>query len=224
MDKYQLEIHQPQNGYRYSVDSILLAEFVNLRPKAKVLELGAGCGVIALIVARRFPACTIQAIEIQKGLFEFLKKNIETNHLMDRVQPIWEDIANVKTIFEPNMFDHVITNPPFREPVSGRLCLNAQEALARHEIIIDLDTILKAAFFALKAKGRFSIIYPAERLSFLFFSMSQNRIEPKRLKCIHPSQEGQARMVLVEGVKEGGTELRIHPPLFLNQNVNDPAE
>ncbi len=217
MDGYDLKILQPEHGYRYSIDAILLAEFARLKARSRVLELGAGCGVISLIIARRVPDCRIHALEIQEGLFGFLTRNIRANGMEDRIIPIYDDISNTSKIFSPGSFHHVVTNPPFRHPVSGRLCLDSQEALARHEILIDLEGILKAAFFALVPKGRLSIVYPAERLSFLLTTMTANRIEPKRLRCIHPSPEKQARMVLVEGMKGGGTELKIEPPVFLNR-------
>ncbi len=215
MKDYNLHIDQPEEGYRYSVDAILLAEFTALKAGAKVLELGSGCGVISLILAKRFPKCAISAMEIQDDLFKFLEQNIKTNSLSDRIIPFHHDIREIKRLFPAGSFEHVITNPPFRHPVSGRLCLNAQEALARHEILIDLTGILEASSWVLKPGGRFSIIYPAERLSYLLNSMTAKRLEPKRLKCVHPSVDRQARMVLVEGIKNAGIELRIEPPLFL---------
>ena len=216
MKTYNLHIEQPEEGYRYSVDSVLLAEFASLKARARVLELGAGCGVISLILGRRFPACNIHAVEIQDELFRFLEKNIETHGLSQRIFPVHHDIRQIRRLFPAGSFEHVVTNPPFRPPVSGRLCLDAQEALARHEILIDLEGIIDAAAWVLKPGGRFSIIYPAERLSFLLGSMTRKRIEPKRLRCVHPSEKTQARMVLVEGVRDAGIELRIEPPLFLN--------
>lgn len=217
MNKYVLNIRQPEDGYRYSIDSILLSEFADIKPRSRVLELGAGCGIISLILARRFPTCRIDAVEIQDALFYFLKKNIRENLFEDRITPIHQDIKKIREFFSAGSFDHVITNPPFRHPVSGRLCLNAQEALARHEILIDLQGISEAASRALRPGGRFSIIYPAERLSFLLTQMAGTRLEPKRLRCVHPSRGRQARMVMVQGVKEAGVEIRIEPPLFIKR-------
>ncbi len=214
---YGLEIAQPREGYRYSVDSILLAQFARGRPRARILDIGAGCGIISLILARRFPACTIHALEIQEELFTFLERNILTNEFQGRIIPLHDDIRRYKKFLRPGSFELVVSNPPFRSPCAGRLCLNAGEALARHEILMDLQALLESASWALVPGGRFYIIYPAERLSFLLNNMTDYRIEPKRLRCVHPSADSQARMVLVEGIKDAGIELRIEQPLILDK-------
>ncbi len=217
--KYRLRIRQPQDGYRYSIDSILTAEFVQAKAGSKILEIGAGCGVISLIIAKRFPDATIHAIEIQEGLFRFLKENIKHNQLQNRIKPVLGDIKKFRKLFQAGIFDHIVTNPPFRNPSAGRICLDSQEALARHEILVNMDDILSAAAWLLRYGGRLSIIYPAERLSLLLCKMTGAKIEPKRLRCVHPSKEVQARMVLVQGIKGAGEELRVEPPLLLNNSA-----
>ncbi|RUM89611.1 MAG: hypothetical protein DSZ23_03020, partial [Thermodesulfatator sp.] len=196
--------------------AFLLAEFVRIKSRSLVLEAGAGCGVISLILARRFPSCTISAVEIQEQLFLFLKRNIINNELDDRITPVHADIKACKRLFQAGSFDHMVSNPPFRSPNSGRLCLDSCEAVARHEILLDLSSLLEAACWVLRPGGRFSVIYPAERLSVLLHYMTTAKIEPKRLRCVHASAGQQARLVLVEGTKDAGTELRIEKPLFLS--------
>ena len=216
LKSYGLILFQPSKGYRFSVDALLLAEFVSLKKRAKVMELGTGTGVIGLILAKKFPDAQIHAIEIQEGLYELAKRNIQENNL-GNIQVERQDIRLLKEIFPPGRFDHIVTNPPFRPTSSGRLCPNPQEAISRHEILVTLEDIIEAAVWLLRPGGRFSLIYPAERLAFLLTSMSLKCIEPKRLCCVHPNLNSQARMVLVEGIKNAGVEVKVEPPRFLNE-------
>ncbi len=216
LKSYGLKILQPRDGYRFSVDALLLSDFSRIKKGSKVCDLGAGTGVISLIIAKRKPSCEIHAIEIQNSLFELLVENISINHAQNII-PHHLDIRKVKEEFPPGSFNHILSNPPFRPPDSGRLCLNSQEALSRHEILVTLPEILEAGRWLLRPGGRFSIIYPAERLVFLIRLMSEIGLEPKRLKCVFPKMGQKARLVLVEGVKDAGVELRIEPPLFLNE-------
>ncbi len=215
LTKYDLKMLQPIDGYRFSVDALLLAEFTKVKKKAKVAEFGAGVGVISLILSKKYPNAYFTGFEIQNALFELAKKNIEINGLSN-VEVLNADIKELPKLFGPGSFDHVVTNPPFRPTNTGRLCPNTQEAISRHEILITLKDIIYVARWLLKPGGRLSIIYPSDRLSYLITTMSNNRIEPKRLRCIHPQKELNARLVLLEGIKDGGIELIIEPPLFLN--------
>ncbi len=218
LKQFDLELLQPEEGYRFSVDSLLLAEFVRLKKGARqVVELGGGCGVVSLILARRYPGASFQILEIQSELFELCRRNVALNRLSDRAECVQGDIGQVRSIWPAAAFHHVVTNPPFRRPETGRLCLYSQEALARHEILVNLEQVLDAASYLLGSGGRFTIIFPAERCAELIHSMSSFRLEPKRIRMVHPRIDRQARMVMVEAVKDGGSQVRIEPPLFINR-------
>ena len=213
---YGLKLLQPRDGYRFSVDALLLSDFSRVKKGSRVCDLGAGTGVISLIIAKREPCCQMHAVEIQDSLFKCLQENIFINHV-ENVTPHELDIKKVKEKLSAGSFDHVLSNPPFRPPGSGRLCINSQEALSRHEILITLSGIIDASRWLLRPGGRFSLVYPAERLAYLMRLMSEKGLEPKRLRCVYPKTGQKARLVLVEGVKDAGVELRIEPPLFLNE-------
>ena len=216
LKEFGLELLQPSEGYRFSVDSLLLARFSSLKRGARVAELGGGCGVVSLVMARLSEDAAFEILEIQDELYELCCRNVELNGLAGRVHCIKGDIAKVRDIWPACGFQHVVTNPPFRRPESGRLCIYSQEALARHEILVNLDQVLDAAAYLLCSGGRFAIIFPAERSAELINSMSTRSLEPKRIQMVHPRPDRQARMVLVEAVKDGGREVRIEPPIFLN--------
>jgi len=213
---YGIKVFQPRNGYRFSVDSLLLADFVRFRKGDHFLDIGTGCGIIALILAKRDHSVKIAAIEIQRDLTEIAVENVHLNHLDRQIEVYGEDLNRVPGIFSAGSFDHVVANPPYRSPVSGRLCKNPQENLARHEILTDLGQILAIARYALHPGGRVSLVYPADRVVRLLSNMHDLGLEPKRLGIVHSNPASQARLVMVEGCKDSGEEIRVLPPVFLN--------
>ncbi len=213
---FDLALLQPVDGYRFSVDSLLLVDFVRVPKDSKILDIGTGCGVISLCLARRQESASFVAIEIQESLFLLARENVKNNRLGDRVSVIKGDINDAYDKFNAGEFNVVVSNPPYRTPDSGRLCPHSQEALARHEIFLELPSLLKAVRFVLCPGGLFFLIYPSERLGILIHGLSENGLEPKRLQFIHPNSARQARMVMVEAVKDGKKGgLRVMPPLFL---------
>ncbi|HDH98974.1 MAG TPA: methyltransferase domain-containing protein [Deltaproteobacteria bacterium] len=214
---YDIKVLQPRHGYRFSVDSLLLADFVRIRKFDHILDIGTGCGVIAMVLAKKYGNVKIVAIEKQKDLARIAEKNICLNHLDGQIALYESDLNRIPEMFSAGSFDHIVTNPPYRSPVSGRLCKNSQEALARHEILTDLDQILSAARYALHPGGRVSLIYSADRAAKLLAGMRNLNLEPKRLRMIHPDLNLPAKLILVEGCKDAGEELRVLPPIFLNR-------
>ncbi len=215
-----LKIFQNKGGYRFSIDSPILAHFPELSRKVMhMADLGAGSGVVGLILARRFPWLRVYLVEIQKGLADLAKKNVSINGLDDRVCVIEADIrtlgAGRSTPLKPGSMDAVVTNPPYRPPDTGRLSRGDERAVARHEIKIDLEGVIAASRRILKNGGRFFVVYDPARMSDLVYFMKEAGIEPKRLCFVHSVEGRPAEMVLVEGIKSGGVELRVEPPLYI---------
>ncbi len=211
-----LTISQPENGYRFSVDSLLLADFCRLRKQDRVLDLGTGSGVIALVLARKYPGITVTALEIQERLVEFALLNARQNGLERQIKVIHGDLNNINRVLMAQSMDHVVANPPYRPPVSGRICTNSMEALARHEILTDIERVTQAARYVLRPMGRFSVIFPAERVAGLMAALTANRMEPKRMQMVHPDEGSKARMCMIEAYRDAGRELHVLPPVFLN--------
>lgn len=211
-----LTLLQPARGYRFSIDSLLLAEFAAPKKYDHILDLGCGCGVISLLIAQKFPNTQIVGIEIQEELAQLAEKNVEINQMEECISIIQGDLKDIKKYIKAGEFDYVISNPPFRPAQSGRICPDRGEAIARHEIAAGLEAFLDAARYALHPGGRLSVIYPAEMTAKLIKAMCGKKIEPKRMGFIHPSKGKNARMVLVEGCKDAGTEVKVLPPIFLD--------
>ncbi len=214
-------IRQNSSGYRFSIDAVLLADYIRPKPLDTIVDLGTGSGIIPLILAHRYPETEYIGIEIQKDLADLAQRNVQENALQERIKIICRDMTLItgKTVSGP--VDMVISNPPYRRPGSGRINPDSQRAVARHEIKITLDGIVKTANRLLRTAGKFILIYPAERITDLLVTMRLAGLEPKQLRVIHSRKGGEAKLVLIEGVKGGRPGIKIAPPLFIYKNKID---
>ncbi len=209
----RLRILQKKRGYRFSLDALLLAAFVVLRRNDVLIELGTGSGVIAMILAHRFLSGRILGIDIQEEFVERATRSAALNGLEGRVTFSRGDVRSPESICAPGSFDVAVFNPPYRRISSGRRNPDPERAVARHEIRGTAEDFLAAADHALREGGRVHAIYPATRMVEIISRMRGRRIEPKRLRIVHSRPGGKGVFVLVEGVKGGGEELLVEPPL-----------
>lgn len=210
-----LKVLQKEKGYRFSVDSLLLAHFVTLKRGDGVVELGTGSGVIAMILALRFEEVTIAEVEIQRELADMAGRNVELNGLGDRIRVYSGDVRKIEELFDPQSFDVAVFNPPYRRLNSGRINPDQERAAARHEINGTIDDFLVSARYLLKDSGRVYVIYPASRGVQLIARMRENGMEPKKLRVVYSNNSSGAAFILAEGVKNAGEEVEIMPPLFI---------
>jgi len=217
-------ILQKKKGYRFSIDSILLAHFIRLKEGQKVVDLGTGSGVIPIILATKFKSTEIWGLEIQEELAEMAHRNIEMNHLQGRVHILKGDARNLADRMESEGFDIALTNPPYRKIRSGRLNVQRERAIARHEIMASLADMATIAFRLLRPKASFYLVYPAVRIADLITRLRESRLEPKRLRFVHPNMRKGGQLILVETIKGGGPGVEIHPPLFIHDLNGDYSE
>ena len=212
-----LRIYQPAGGYRFSIDSILLAHQV--RPKAGevVLDLGTGCGIVPLLLCYRHRRITVWAVEIQALLADLARRNVESNRLQDRIFVLNADLRELGGQHLPELYDLIVTNPPYRRQNSGRLNPNRQRALARHEVTVKLRDILAVVRRRLRAGGCFTAIYTAERTLDILAGMQAAGIEPKRLRMVHTKPGASAKRVIVEGIKGAQGGMKVAPPLIVHE-------
>jgi tRNA1Val (adenine37-N6)-methyltransferase len=208
----RLRLIQSARGYRFSIDAILLAQFVTVKPRDVVVDLGAGCGIISLLLLLEKPVGYVIALEIQQNLADQAVRNASLNGAMDRMGVLLADLCRVP--FRKPVADLVVCNPPFRRPGSGRVNPDIQRAIARHEIMASLNDILSAASAVLKPKGRVAVIYPAARLVDLLVRMRAFDFEPKRMQMVYPSMGEESKRVLVEGARGGKGGVKVLPPLI----------
>ena len=211
----RLLVHQPGDGYRFSIDAVLLAHLTRPRPQDRLIDLGAGCGIVSLILAFRFPALCILAVEIQPGLAELAQENVRQNGLDPRVKVVQADLRRIRQQDTGGPLDMVVCNPPYRKTLSGRINPDPQKAAARHELTAGLADVVSAGARLLKKTGRLVLIYPSERTAELLEQMRAANIEPKSLRMLHSRLDTGAKLIFVEGRLGGNPGLRVEPPLAI---------
>jgi tRNA1Val (adenine37-N6)-methyltransferase len=209
----KLSVLQSKSGYRFSLDALLLAHFTAVRRKERVVDLGTGNGVVALILAAREPSLMVVGVEIQPEMAERAARSAALNDLSGRVAIVQGDVRAAKRLFDSASFDVAVSNPPYRSLASGRINPNAEKRVARHEIKANLGDFLRAASYLLRRSGKISVVYPAFRTVDLLQAMREEKLEPKRVRLVHSFERSEAALVLAEGVKGGGSELKILSPL-----------
>jgi tRNA1Val (adenine37-N6)-methyltransferase len=211
----RLRIIQKRSGYRFSIDALLLAHFVVLREGEDCIELGTGSGIVALILAHQHRCRRVLGIDIQDELVLMARRSAEMNNLAGCVEIRRGDVRHPESICAPMSFDAAVFNPPYRRLRSGRMNPDPAKAIARHEVAGTLGDFLAAAAHALRDGGRVTAIYPARRMAEMISRMRGCGIEPKRMRIVYSYPGGMGAFLLVEGVKGGGEELTVLPPLFI---------
>lgn len=213
----RLLVTQTIGGYRFSIDAVLLAAGIHPRPGESVLDLGAGCGIISLMLAYRHPEVFIHAVELQPELIELARINVADNCLAERVAVVHTDMRLLPSGNLRGPFDWIVSNPPYHRSATGRINPNDQKALARHEIAMDLTQLLACARRMLRTGGRLALIYPAERTADLLIQMRREGIEPKYLQGVHSHNGKEARLVIVHGIHGARPGMRMAAPLVIYQ-------
>ena len=214
----RLQIIQSRDGYRFSIDAILLSEFVTIRPGDVVIDLGTGCGIIPLILLLTRPIGHAVGLEIQKELAFQAVRNVQLNGFGHRMDIVRGDIR--RPPMAAASADMVICNPPYRKMRSGRINPDPRRAIARHELLTSIDDILRAAGYLLKKKGRVALIYPAARLTDILVRLRRIELEPKRIRLNYPGLNSRAKLALIEATQGGRPGVEVLPPLLGQGNFS----
>lgn len=210
-----MKIVQNTDMFSFSLDSVLLANFVSLNKKiTNILDIGCGNAPIPLILSTKTNA-SITGVEIQRDVFDMAKRSVSINNLDDRINIINADINNYVNDIESDTFDVITCNPPFFK-VNPDSNFNDSEykVIARHEVKLDLNQLFKISRKLLKNGGVVSVVHRPDRLIDIISAMRENNIEPKRLRLIYPKVGRECNMVLIEGSKNGNSGLKILSPLI----------
>ena len=210
-----IRVYQNKQGYRFSVDAVLLYSFAHMRYARKIADLGTGSGIIGLLLARKYPGADVTLVELQESLYKLAVRNIEINGLEEKVNAVLSDIKHLRNTLTYMSYDIVVSNPPFRKPTTGRLSVGQERAIARHELALKFSDLADAASHLLKSKGRFFMIYHPERLLEVFDSLRQSRLEPKRIRFVHNDINAESKIVLIEAVRDGKPGVKIENPLYI---------
>lgn len=219
LDDLQLNgIHviQKKQGFRFGIDAVLLANFAKVKRNGTVIDLCTGTGIIPFIIAGKSEAKLITGIEIQSEFVEMAKRTSMYNKLESRVLFLNEDLKNLDKLKQLERVDVVTVNPPYKLMNSGILNVNDKNAIARHELCCDLEDVIMATRTLLKDNGRMFMVHRPERIVDILTLMRKHKIEPKRLKFVHPKPNKAPNIVLIEGQRDGGKFLKIEDPIYVH--------
>ena len=210
-----LKLLQKKTGFRFGMDSVLLAHFAAIRPEDHVVDFGTGTGVLPLLLIGRKKGKVFDAIEIQKEYCTMAERTMKMNGLEDRVRIHCADAGEADNLLQQNQTDYVICNPPYGKPGSSISSPFADRSTARNQKEDTLKRFFIAAFRILKGKGKLSIVYPAPQMLYIMDLMTTCHLEPKRFQLVYPQESKPANLVLIEAVKDAKPTLQPMPPLII---------
>ncbi len=213
---YDLRIMQPRDGYRFSLDPLLLCDFATIGEEgARVIDLGAGSGIIPLLLARKSVCAKIVGVELQEEMASLAGRNVVLNGLSDRIEIIGADILSLRDRFPVSSFDLVTANPPYRKPGSGKISPKTGRDKARHETTATLMDFLEAAKYLVKPTGTIVFTYLPIRFAEFCATAAALKLAPLRMRMVHGNARASARMLLIEVAKGRRAGLEVLPPLFV---------
>lgn len=215
-----LYLIQDPDKFCFGIDAVLLSNFVKVKKNGHVVDLCTGSGIVPILLSAKTGAKKITGIEIQSDIADMARRSVSYNKLDEKIDIINDDISNALKYINNCSVDSVCVNPPYMKDTTAIKNPDLPMAIARHELLTDLDTVINIASKLLKESGKFFMIHRPNRLSEIFASMRQNRIEPKRLRFIHPYIESKANLVLIEGAKGSGVWMDVEPPLVVYKDKN----
>lgn len=211
-----LHILQRPDGFCFGMDAVLLAAFATERIRAGLaVDLGTGSGVIPLLAHARRPGLSFDAVEIQPEMADMAARTMRLNGVEDSIRVRCLDVREATRSLGHERYRLAVSNPPYGGAGEGLLSPDAQRRMARHAVQADIDDFCRAAGGLLQNGGRFAVIFPAPRLLALMDAMRAGRVEPKRVRMVHPRWGSAPNLALVEGIKAAKPALLFMPPLYI---------
>lgn len=214
------KIIQNPEKFCFGIDAILLSDYAKVRKGERAVDLGTGTGIIPILLEAKTQGEHFSGLEIQAESAEMAQRSVSLNGLDDRVSIVTGDIREASKIFGENSIDVVTTNPPYMIGQHGIQNPDNAKAIARHEVLCDLDDILRESARILKTKGRFYMVHRPFRLAEIFSKMVAYHIEPKRMRLVYPYLDKEPNMVLIEGMLGGKSRLTVEKPLIVYDKPN----
>ena len=213
-----------RNGYRiiqnpekfcFGMDAVLLSGFANVKQQEKALDLGTGTGIIPILLKAKTKGAHFTGLEIQKESADMARRSVALNGLEKDIEIVTGDIKDASELFGASSFDIITTNPPYMIGQHGLQNGNEAKTIARHEILCDLDDILRESSRLLREHGRFYMVHRPFRLAEIFQVLMKYKLEPKRMKLVHPFVDKDANMVLIEAVRGGKSMIKVEAPIIV---------
>ncbi len=213
------EIIQHPGKFCFGMDAVLLSNFAKVKSGERALDLGTGTGIIPILLTAKTEGEQFVGLEIQEESADMAMRSVAHNHLQEKVQIVKGDIKEASAIFGNASFDVITTNPPYMIGQHGIANASDTKAIARHEVLCTLDDILRESAKILRPGGRFYMVHRPFRLAEILSKMVEVKIEPKRMRLVHPYIDKEPNMVLIEGKRGGNSRMTIERPLIVYQDV-----
>lgn len=215
------KIYQETKWFSYSIDSILLANFTNIKKEDTILDLCSGNGVVPLYISY-FNSNKIYGIELQKEVYELANKSITYNKLEEQITYYNDNISNIKNYFKHESIDVITCNPPFfKNSNQNKYNENIIKRKARHEIDFNLDIMCKCVNYVMKNTGTFYLVHRPFRLDELIIKLNDYKLIVKEIKFCYPFKDSEANMVLLKIKKGANAELKVLSPLIIHSDSKD---
>lgn len=214
------KIIQNQKKFCFGMDAVLLSGFAKVKKGETVLDLGTGTGIIPILLEAKTDGKHFIGLEIQKESADMARRSVAMNNLSDKIDIITGDIKEASKEFGAASFDVVTSNPPYMNDHHGLTNPDLPKAIARHELLCSLEDVIREASKVLKPGGRFYMVHRPFRLVEIINTLTRYKLEPKRLKMVHPFLEKEPNMILIECIKGGGSMIKVEAPLIVYKEVN----
>lgn len=211
-----LKIIQNKEGFCFGVDSVLLSDYAkNIKKNSRVVDIGTGTGIIALLLCKKTQLSKIYGVEIQKEVAEMAKRSIALNNLEDKFEIININVKNICEVVNPHEFDVVVTNPPYKKVDTGVKSVDTKQLISRHEVECTLEDVIENASKLLKDLGEFYMVHRAERLVDIMCLLRKYKLEPKNIRFVHSKKDDKPTLILVRAVRCAKEFLKIDKPLVI---------
>lgn len=211
------KIIQDEKRFCFGMDAVLLSGFANVKPGEKVVDLGTGTGIIPILLEAKTQGLHFTGLEIQEDSADMAKRSVKYNRLEEKIEIVTGDIKDATKILGASSYDVVTSNPPYMIGQHGLVNPESEKAIARHEILCNLEDVVKQAAGLLKSKGRFYMVHRPFRLPEIMEVMRKYKLEPKRMQLVYPYIDKEPNMVLIEGSLGGNPRMMVEKPLIVYQ-------
>lgn len=218
------QIIQNPNKFCFGMDAVLLSNFAKVKKGEKVLDIGTGTGIIPILLEAKTDGDHFTGLEIQEESADMARRSVAYNHLENKIDIVTGDVKEAVNLFGSVFFDVITTNPPYMIGAHGLQNKDSAKAIARHEVLCDLDDILRTSAKLLRPSGRFYMVHRPFRLAEILSKMCAYKIEPKRMRLVHPYVDKEPNMVLIEGSRGGNSRMTVEPPLIVYREKNVYSE
>lgn len=209
------QIIQKKDGFCFGMDAVLLSGFAAVKPGEKAIDLGTGTGIIPILLEAKYEGEHYTGLEIQDEVSEMAARSVALNHLEEKVSIVKGDIKEASRLFGAASFDVVTSNPPYMNDAHGLKNPDLPKAIARHEVLCTLDDVAREAAKLLRPGGRFYMVHRPHRLIEIITALTKYKLEPKRMKMVHPFVDKEANMVLIEAVRGGKSMIKVEAPIVV---------